>query len=292
MTDDQWQHQCVLCAARGRTTKLQHGHCCAACADRITADLRAIPELAAMAAASLLPGSGTTGTTHAAYGSRPPLNVDALDPALAHVPGHSAPLLVLLEEWEKLIREMRGMARYGIASAARTVTDSPDATLVGVCGFLAHHVEWTVSEPGFPLEDYADELRQFVRALRRWDRESQDVGTMVRCPTPTLKPCGCDPDDRPYCEDCDTTGEVQGQCGYRLYYTDVHDDVTCRRCGAKRSAMTLAAVAMADGRDVWLDPEAAAQVLGVTEGTLRQWARKGRVQRAHGRYLVRERMGA
>jgi len=79
---------------------------------------------------------------------------------------------------------------------------------------------------------------------------------------------------------------VQGQCGYRLYYTDVHDDVTCRRCGAKRSAMTLAAVAMADGREVWLDPEAAVKVLGVSESTLLRMAKAGSIERSHGRYRV------
>lgn len=114
-----WEgRQCVLCAVRGRETRLAAGHCCAACAARLLDDLRRIPELAAMAAASLVPGSGT-GVHSAAYGSRPPLNVEALDPALAHVPGHDAPLLVLLEEWARLILEMRGMSKYGPWSAAQ-----------------------------------------------------------------------------------------------------------------------------------------------------------------------------
>jgi hypothetical protein len=85
---------------------------------------------------------------------------------------------------------------------------------------------------------------------------------------------------------CPTLHEDEGECGYRLYYADVHDEVTCRRCGATRSAMTLAAVAAADGRDVWLDPEAAAQWLGISESTLKRMARRGDVQRSHGRYLI------
>jgi hypothetical protein len=51
--------------------------------------------------------------------------------------------------------------------------------------------------------------------------------------------------------------------------------------------MTLAAVAAADGRDVWLDPEAAAKWLGVSESTLQRMARRGDVERSHGRYLIR-----
>ena len=78
----------------------------------------------------------------------------------------------------------------------------------------------------FPLEDFADEIRACVRVLRRFDLDAQDMGTMVKCPT---------------------IHEDEAECGYRLYYADVHEDVTCRRCGATRSAMTLAAVAAADG---------------------------------------------
>lgn len=279
------EHTCTVCASRGRQTRLTTGHCCAICTQRITDNLTAIPELAAMAAAALIPGSGTTGSTTAAYGSKPPINLDAVDPALAHVPGHDAPLLVLLEDWERMIREMRGMVPYGLASAARSnaaartmqaTTDHTSATLTGVCGFLRASVDWATTRPDFPIDDFATEIAECVRAVRRWDTNRDDIGTMVRCPTLT--------------DTTDDDGHARS-CGYRLYYASVHDDVTCRRCGTTRSAMTLAAVAMADGREVWLDPEAAAQYLGVTEGTLRQWARSGRIARDHGRYLIQtERM--
>lgn len=272
MTD--WTPVCVLCAARGRQTRLETGHCCAACATRLGDDLAAIVDLASMAAAWVVPGSTGASGARSVPSSRPPLNVEALDPALASVPGHDAPLLVLLEEWERMTRQMRGMAPYGPASVARSAvgartgqgaTDPTHATLTAVCAFLRAQVEWMTTTVDFPLEDFAAEIRECVGALRRWDLDAQHLGTMVRCPTLT-----------------DT-----GECGYRLRYADVHEDVTCRRCGTTRSAMTLAAVAMADGREVWLDPEAAASWLGVSERTLHRMAQRGQIQRSHGRYLIR-----
>ena len=265
---EEWTRRCVLCASRGKVTKLEAGHCCVACASWLTTTIADIARLAADAAAWVTPGSSGSGSGHTVPASKPPLNVESLDPENALVPGYDASVLQLCESWERMIRDMRGMAPYGPASAARLVDGmyaGTTATLVGCVTFLGRSVPWAISEPDFPLDDLADEMRACVRVLRRWDVDREDLGTMVKCPTLN----------------------DEGECGYRLYYADVHEDVTCRRCGATRSAMTLAAVAMADGREVWLDPEAASQWLGVTEGTLRQWARMGKVERSHGRYLVR-----
>lgn len=147
------------------------------------------------------------------------------------------------------------------------MADATQSTLIAVAAFLAASVEWCVSEPDFPLEDYAGEVAECVRVLRRWDVEAEDRGTMVQCPT---------------------LHEDDGECGARLYYRTMDEHVTCPRCRVTRDAATLVAVAMSDGRDVWVDPEAAASWLGVSEGTLRQWARQGRIERDHGRYRIRQ----
>ena len=68
--------------------------------------------------------------------------------------------------------------------------------------------------------------------------------------------------------------------------------MTCRRCRVTRDATTLAAVALSDGREVWLDPEAAANWLGISEPTLRRMARRGQLSRSHGRYLIRHEQGS
>ena len=293
--------KCVLCARRvaaklkrelqreptaeevaERLPTLASGHVCVPCAARLQVDVADIVRLAADAAAYVFPSSTGSSGTRTVPGSRPPCRVEAIQPELTPVPQQGQPpevwpsVLEVVEAWERMVREARGLAPYGPASAARTAAAARDgqagsqATLTGCVRFLGAQVAWMSTEPDFPIEDFADEVGACVRVLRRWDLTAEERGTMVRCPTLM----------------------ESGECGYRLYYANPEDDVTCRRCGATRSAMTLAAVAMADGAEVWLDPEAAASWLGVTEGTLRQWARQGKVQRSHGRYLVRERMGA
>ena len=285
MTD--WEHRCVLCAARGRTRRLESGHCCVDCASWLTTQVADIARLAADAAAWVAPGSSTGGGGHSVPSSRPPLNVEALQPELTHIGPPPAPtVLEVLESWERMVRDMRGMAPYGEASAARSraitaregtldglnarsASNDTGVTLIGSVAFLGRQVPW-MTTTDFPLEDFADEIRACVRVLRRFDLNAEDMGTMVKCPT---------------------LHEDEGECGYRLYYRDFDEHVTCRRCGVSRDASTLVAVAMSDGRDVWLDPEAAAKWLGVSEGHLRRMARRGDLQRDHGRYLVRDAMG-
>jgi hypothetical protein len=217
-------------------------------------------------------GVGSSGV----YGSRPPINVSGIDPENTLIgPAPSPTVLDVLESWVRMVREDRQMSPYGPwshleGSKLQDGGSTTNATFRACTAFLAAETDWIATTPHFPLEDYRVELTSCVRALKRWDSSSHRVGTMVPCPTMT--------DD--------------GECGYRLHYEDLADSVQCRRCRVTRDAATLAAVAMSDGREVWLDPEAAANWLGVTEGTLRQWARRGKVQRAHGRYLIRERMGA
>jgi hypothetical protein len=83
---------------------------------------------------------------------------------------------------------------------------------------------------------------------------------------------------------CPTITE-QGECGYRLYYREADEHVTCRRCGASRDVSTLVAVAMSDSKGrVWVDPEAASHHSGVDQMTLKKWARRGHVSVSHGRY--------
>lgn len=262
--------KCVLCARRGKQTEGET-HCCVACGAWLQRELADVMRLCVDAAASIDPLLTRTsaGGSRPVPGSRPPLNVQALDPELTIVDGKEMTVLGCLELWERMLREMRRMPPYGPVSAARART-APEgysgtaATLVGVVNFLGRQVAWMTTEPDWPIDDFADEVRACTRVLRHWDAQAQERGTMVRCPTMTN-------DD---------------ECGYRLSYRDMDEQVTCRRCGQTRDASTLALIAMSDGREVWLDPEAAAKWLCIAESTLRLWAKQGRIRRSHGRYLM------
>lgn len=260
----EWAPVCVLC-----TRSLHHGHVCGPCGHRIARDLDAILQLAAEAVTqtdrATKPGSGRT-----VPGSRPPLVVEALDPELASVrliaedPSSDVPLLVLLEDWERMIREDRGLAPYGVASEARLAATGPlhgatwarhtGVTLTGVVRFLQAHQDWVLTEPSFDIAEYARQVRLCRRAVARWDRDAQEAGWRVPCPTVT--------------ED--------GDCGNLLRVARGAEAVYCRACGRDWEITRLLAVAGRDA-DVWVDIEAAATLAGVHEQTIRKWIRRGHV---------------
>ena len=264
---------CILCAARGRTTETD-GHCCTNCRTRLDQSLGDILRLASQAAAYQPPTS--SGSSRPTPGSRPPMSLDGLEPELTLVqlvPGDrssAVPILDCLESWERAIREDRELLAFGPATAYRLTLIAKEgpvttrAYLTGTVNFLRGHIGWITTEPTFGLEDFAGHVYASVRALRRFDRDNQPTGTVIACPTVSER----------------------GECGYRLRYDDLGDQVTCPRCKATRDAATLATIAMSDGRQVWLDPEAAAAHLGIDERTLRRRAMRGEIKRAHGRYLI------
>lgn len=277
---DEWPNVCVVCATRKRQTRLKHGHCCAGCADRIAADLRAIPELAAMAAASLVPGSGSGGAMSTHYGPKEPIRLEAVDPALAHVnpdpddDGSATTVLELLESWARIVRDDRGLTRYGPASEQHVLStgaaiNDTTATLVGVCAFLGAHVGWIVSDPEFLLEGFAREVALCKRAVIRWDTERKESdGWFADCPH-------------------DAGG---GTCGYRLRIdgNDVDSYFICPRCGSEWSVDRLMLVAAeTSDASMWLDCEAVIKRYGVDRTTLERWVRKGRITKWHGLYDVR-----
>jgi hypothetical protein len=236
---------------------------------RLVDDLSAIERLCHEAHAQMEPKQGTGEGSRSVPGSRPPLDVSALDPELTLVPSSSLPradwptVLSLLESWARMVREERNLAPYGPATA-HLYGLGTRAVLSEVVKFHRAQAEWTTTTPHFPLEDYAGEVADCVRALRRWDAERAARGMSVPCPTVL---------------------EDGTDCGYRLRFGEGADEVTCRRCRATRTPQQLIAVAACDeGRDVWVDPEAIARHYGVHESTLRRWAARGKVRRSHGRY--------
>lgn len=256
---------CVLCATRGRTTRLETGHVCPTCTQHLTDHLTAIANLCAMATTEPTQGSGGSRPVPA---SRPPINVEGLDPELTLVnltdTTHRPTVLDIVEAWCRHIREDRGLAPYGVAT--EHLEGGTHLALAEALRFLHAQIEWATSTPDFPVDDFATEISACVRALRKWDHDAPGRGMSVPCPT--IRSNGDD-------------------CGTRLAFGDGSDEVTCRRCHVTRTAQQLIAVAACDTeRDVWVDPEAAAKWCGISERELRRWAQRGTVRRSHGRYLL------
>lgn len=272
LTDEgAWAPACVLCAAREPSvlTGLLHGHCCAPCRDRLRRQMSDVLRLAADAAAFVVPRSGGASSGSASHGSRPPIELAAVDPENTLVPRfpgdeHPTTVLEILECVEREIRDARGLAPYGMASEQRAALGQ--ATLTGVVRFLASQLEWITTSTAFGLEDFAVSLGDCVRALSRWDANRDLSGSRYRvpCPAPTAV------------EDEDG-GIGFATCG-RPLLVDGTLTTWCRGCGTAWETARLLAVAGADA-DIWLDAEAVSEHLGIPERTIRHWGRTGRVER-------------
>lgn len=282
---------CVLCAARGRLRELEDGHVCPQCRNGLRVDLGQILDLVALAATMPDPFASrpSTGTSRPHPASRPPLEVARIDPELILVrleasdPSSAVPLLELVESWERMVREERGYAPYGPASALRSAVTGRGgvsgyrATLSGSVGFLAGQVEWMTTEPDFPVDDLASQVRRALGVLRALDptRERNDSWGI---------PCPADLTD----ED----NLVTDACGRRLRIErhddgrlDLHTDIHCPDCGTEWTAQRLLLVALADERvTVWAYPDVIGTSLAIPLGTLRQWHARGHIARSGGRY--------
>jgi hypothetical protein len=260
-----WRAECVLCAARGKRTRLEVGHVCVPCLTRIGDNLSAIVELAANASVEPITGRGQGRSVPA---SKPPINCDGVDPALTMVTD-CATVLDICEAWERLVRESRGMAPYGPASHARAITahagqNDTGVTLTGCTGFLRASLPWWAESPDQPIEDFASEIAACRRALSRWDPMREPTHHGLRCPTET----------------------EHGTCGYFIRWEDGSTSADCPRCHRTWTVEWLMLVA-AD-QDNWIDAQALAILSNVHEQTIRRWARNGKVGRRGMLYSVKD----
>lgn len=260
---EHWSPHCVVCARRGRTRKLDSGHVCNSCRHGLRVDLAAIVDAAALAAWIPDPYASREAIgSRTPPGSRPPFDLSHADPALVLVtpragcpPQDAQPLLVVLEDWCRIVREDRGLAPYGVATEGRTVT------LSGTVAFLSGHLDWMCDEPTFAVEDFAEWVRRGLYALRSLDAgQERASGWRIPCPADS----------------------EEGPCGKRLSVApgDLHGDVRCPKCGSEWTAQRLLLVALNDERvQVWGYAETIADALAIPARTLRDWAAKGQVER-------------
>lgn len=307
-THDQQPHKprCVVCASLGHDTEIQDGHCCPRCRATILRGLSDILRLAIDAALYIEPGRGT-GASTPVPASRPPINLDAIDPhntVVPQFPGqqHAPTVLELLENAEREIRQARRLAPYGLASASRrtpkptpranvtpdghtqpdrgfTLLDerrrdrlphAGDANLTGVIQFLQHQIDWITTSHAFGLEDFAETIRDCTRALQRFSTDQNTGGTVVLCPTIHDDGTTCARRLRVV-----ILREIDGRDDHR-------ESVWCRSCGAVRKPDQLLAASGAD--DAYLPAALLSEHLGIPESTIRTWATSGRVSRDGRRY--------
>ena len=274
---------CAICASRGKKRQLDTGHVCRACENALNQDLGQIVEMVALAAIQPVPMAvaGNGGGPRPVPASKPPLDVARIDPELIMVlaakgdASSATPLLVLLEEWERMIREERGLSRYGPATVSRSgeraALPGTDVTLVGVIGFLRSSVAWMVATPDFAIEQLADQVRRALATLRQYDPAAIN-------PNAWKLPCPGDYD--------------RDVCGWQLrveYGADanLHTDVLCPKCKTAWTPLRLLLVALEDERvEVWAYPDTIKDALNIPKPTLIRWANQGHVARRGSLYNV------
>ena len=215
----------------------------------ITRQLREITDYYEQAHAELTIGTGTgRRSTEVSIGC----NVAALD----FLAGNT--ILPDLEQVEKEVRKLHNLPPYGVASLLRYNPDDPTGSLLrGVCDFL---LVW------LPKTTIDDATLLKIKTVHAEARNAARVQTpnqwSIRCCT----------------DDCDTL--------IRITDPDVDQLVTCPKCHHTLTLMRLLLITSSTHNELWLDPEAAAQLLGVTQGCLRKWARSGKIARRNNQYNV------
>jgi hypothetical protein len=214
-------------------------------------------EFYALAAGELLPGSATgTRGTERSIGVR----LAALD----FRAGHDA--VAILASWESEWRE-----HYGLA--IEPMLSRPAPALSRSVAFLGGWLHRACAD--HPAID------EFARELQSCWAEARTAARMAPARSMTVT-CVAD------IEELDEDGEPTiVTCGRRIPVAadDFRGRVQCRRCKTVWDVPHLVHVAIATpGAELWADPEAAARYFHVHEGTLRKWAKAGRIRRAHSRY--------
>jgi hypothetical protein len=268
MTDDNDNAaRCVICARVLRDDNA--GQTCPGCIDRVDRQLAEILERTALAAWYEPSGRDSVGST-GKPGSRPPIDIDALDAELGitsvTINGATQPLLVWLEDWERCWREHYDLSRYGVVSAARLAEhadSSTKVTLTGVIGFL--RAWWPrVAQSGPAPEELAREVHACHGTLTRYVKDrDRSSATVIACPSPH-------PDD------------ADKACGYRLRMDASVDailaQVTCPRCSMPWTTARLLRAALAESdAQVWAPIDVVASSLGVDATTIRRWRTAGHV---------------
>lgn len=255
------------------TTRIHLGMTCRRCYERMARQLADLPKLYVYAGQELTPGAGSdTGGrgTERGIGVR----IAALDLRAG------LDLLGVLGQWERDWRET--FEDPAPTAAPRAHRDRVGADLVAVCGWLrANLIRSARAHPA--IDVFAGELGELHQAASIAARTVGRREVWVECPTDVGQ------DANP-----DLTGQTEvdpdagpRRCGKRLRLTglDATKNVWCRGCRRSWNVQRLLMVAASDVETgVWLPPEDVAILLGVSERTLRLWAKDGEVDRAHGRY--------
>jgi hypothetical protein len=210
---------------------------CRRCVTRLHTQLDDLIDLWRAAHDELLPGKGG----HGSASSERTIGLNVA--ALSFIAGDD--ILGLLHEWEKYIRTDRGLTPP--AMLPKLPLEQEIATAIK---FAQAHLEWSGTQPW--IDDFARELRDLHGMATAAARKFVEKVRRIPCPA---------------------DNEEGLPCGNLLAVRDdeLLEVFGCRRCGSQWTSFRLIAVALANpGGQFWLDIEAIAAWIGITERGVRQ----------------------
>ena len=246
--------RCVICT---RNQPRDGATICGHCLNRVDDNLARIAELTTWAASWLTPRTGRSDGGRTVPGSRPPIDVAALDAAL----GNDA--LPLLEAWERMVREQHHLAPYGVATAVNP------ATVAGSVAFLRSWLLRLAEDAEWPIEDMAREIHDMRGQLEHLDPDFERTnGERLLCPADHP-----DNDGRP--------------CHNRISLIPgaPREDVYCRRCGTTWNTNRLKLLCLHDpDQRIWRTPAEIVEIVDVSKRTIQRWAEQGLIETQGARY--------
>ncbi len=239
-------HNCLVCG-RAQPRLGQPGdpalvRVCKACAIRTSQRLEILPAAFSACEALLSRASSKSvlRSAHASYGCGMPLNLSAADTRGA--------ILSTLASWAKMVIDERGLTW----TPARGVRD--------LVNFLSTHFDWLISHSA--AFEFASEIEDLVR-------QAHGAVADISHPEPRKRTCA-EPD-----------------CGQDLV-VGIHDENSIKAIGVRcRAGHVMDMNQLGDISDYpasgyparTVPTKTAAMMAGVSEATIRQWARRGKLTR-------------
>ena len=213
---------------------------CSRCQNKIHQQLDDLMEFWIGAHDELLPGKSGNGgrSSERTIG----LNVAAL----SFIAGHD--IIGFLHEWEKLIREDRNLTKPAFVKKPASIGEE----IGDAIKFAQVNLAWSGTQDW--INDFSKELREIHSQGMAAARKFVEKTRKIPCPV--------------------ETGE--GSCGNLLKINpdDPLEIFECRKCQSQWTTLRLIAVAMSDKKSVWLDAEALAKWMGISERHVRRLGQK------------------
>lgn len=199
-----------------------------------------------MAHQELAPGKGGTGGSS----NEPSLGINVA--ALSLIAGDD--ILRLLHSYENLTRAGRKLTPPALLKQKTLQFEIFDAIR-----FAVTHIEWMATQEWFA--DFVVELKALHRSAKAAARQFPEPVRRIACPGDTVDglPCGN---------------------SLNLRIDDLLELFTCKRCKTEWSSMRLIAVALASPTaEIWVDVEAIAAWLHISERRVQQLVKEHKIPR-------------